>query len=260
VTLQWVEEERQPDEGTYATVTESALRWVACAAPMDEDDEDGVSSFVASTASVDRVGDSIEQGSWRLAAFRANPVILYEHSAPVVGVAEKVGIVSEGDVKSLRIRVRWDASPLNERGMLVAHQHAMGFRRAVSVGFYPGKRQSRTKLAPDHPLYVDERVTPSWMAGSIYSYCELLEVSSVAVPANRDALQLSLAARQAADDGADLVTVARTLLGQPPARLDLPTLLRDPAVRAEIRALVYGATEAPAPTTQASVVRWVRSQ
>jgi phage head maturation protease len=222
-----------------------------------EADEPGVSAFVARTASVDRVGDSIDQGTWRLASYRANPVILYEHGDPVIGRSRRVGVSTEGDAKQLRIEVQWDTDPSNPRGILAAHQHEAGFRRAVSVGFYPGKRVSRASLAPDHPLYVDPKAVPEWRAGSIYSYCELLEVSSVAVPANRDALQLSLSARQAAADGADLVTVARTLLGQPPAALDLPTLLRDPAVRAEIRALVYGATPAPAPTPTTSGIRWV---
>ena len=257
MTLQWVEEQTEELEGQYATVTQSALQWVALAAPRSADDD--TDEFVASTASVDRVGDSIDQASWRLAYYRSNPVILYEHGRDVVGRADKVGITTREDgSKALTIQVRWDASPVNPLGVLIAHQHAAGFRRAVSVGFNPGRRVSRTQLPVDHPLYVSADAVPAWRAGSVYSQCELLEVSSVAVPANRDALQLSMAARQAARDGEDLVTVARTLLGQP-ARLDIPTLLRDPAIRAEIRALVYGSAPAPAPTTHASAVRWTRS-
>lgn len=155
--------------------------------------------FVASTADVDRMGDVVDQATWRLGAWRSNPVILYEHHYdPVVG--RGVGKVAEGEAaKRLEIAVRWDTSELNPKGMLAAHQHQNGFRSAGSVGFRPGKVLSRTKLPKEDPRRVDPEKTSEWRAGYVFSHNELLEFSTVAVPANAAALQLSLYAREADD-------------------------------------------------------------
>lgn len=152
----------------------------------------GLTDFVASTGSIDRQSDVVDQQTWRLGNFRANPVILYEHAVPVVGRAERISRTKgeDGKFSDLRISVRWDDGAHNPVGQLVAEQHRNGFRKAVSVGFIPGQVISRTDLPEGDAL----RVTGAdrWSAGFVFRHPELLEVSSVAVPANRDALQLSV--------------------------------------------------------------------
>lgn len=245
--------------------------WVARASAGTTND-DGTTDFVASTGAVDRVGDVIDQASWRLASFRANPVILYEHYVPVVGQAVKVGITDDGaGNKRLTIRVLWDTADCNPSGILAAHQHEAGFRHAVSVGFMPGAFQSRTELAPDHPLFVDSAETPRWRAGYLYTRCELLEVSTVAVPANREALQLSMDARRAAaEKGGDWFAAAKTLLrGIAPTKSSADDLLEaartDPRFRALVLSMVLGEPqEQPtnprgASPTKSQGPTWVRS-
>ena len=249
-SLKWFDAPEEPEvAGSYAGVTERLYTW--CARATETKNEDGTTDFVASTGNVDRMGDVIDQASWRLGPFRANPVILYEHYDPVVGRAMKVGIASVDDgTKSLALRVQWDDAEVNPKGMLAAHQHRAGFRKAVSVGFYPGATQSRTELATDHPLYVDEKQTPRWRAGYLYTRCELLEVSTVAVPANREALQLSMAARQLATDG-DLVAAAKTLIRGVAPRRDADELLdafrTDPRFRTLVLSMVLGQKAPPSP-------------
>lgn len=249
--VKWLADAPGTDEVDWSTafagVTERSYTWVARATGTSN--EDGTTDFVASTGSVDRVGDVIDQASWRLASFRQNPVILYEHGCCVVGRAVKVGIADDGSGgKRLTIKVLWDIDESNPSGVLVAHQHAAGFRSACSVGFLPGAYQSRTELAADHPFYVDPNQTPRWRAGYLYTRCELLEVSSVAVPANREALQLSMAARQAAKDG-DLLAAAKTLIrGVAPARTadELVDAFRtDPRFKALVAAMVLGERQGP---------------
>lgn len=248
-SLKWFDGPEEPEvSSSYAGVTERMYTW--CARATDTKNDDGTTDFIASTGSVDRMGDVIDQASWRLGPFRENAVILYEHYDPVVGKALKVGIATTDDgTKRLALRVKWDDSEVNPKGMLAAHQHRNGFRNAVSVGFYPGATQSRTELATDHPLYVDEKQTPRWRAGYLYTRCELLEVSTVAVPANREALQLSMAARQLATDG-DLVAAAKTLIKGVAPRRDASELLEafrnDPRFRTLVLSMVLG-QKAPAP-------------
>lgn len=241
--LKWCEEPEGPEQivGHYAGIGERGCLWVMRAV---EHSAAGTTTFVASTGSVDRVGDVIHQESWQLGAFDANPVILYEHSHPVVGRSLRHGLLEMDGRKSLATEVEWDTHSSNPLGILAAHQHEAGFRQAVSVGFMPGTTQSRSDLPADHPLFVDSSV-PRWRAGYLYTRSELLEVSTVAVPANREALQLSMAARQAAGDGGDFIAAARTLLRGMVGRRaesDILAEIRQPAVKAAIVGMVLGTT------------------
>lgn len=189
MTLDWLED--TDVEVTRAGTIGGGLSWLALAA--EEQPKDGTIEFVASTPTVDRMGDSIDQQTWKLANFRRNPVFLADHNGrEVVGRVPKAGrTATEAGDQQLRIRVLFDESPLNPKGMLLAHQHRNGFRSAVSVGFIPGETQNRTDLPSDHPLHIDPKTMSRWMAGSLFRHSELLEVSSVSVPANPQAIQLA---------------------------------------------------------------------
>lgn len=250
----------------YAGVSERSLLWVGRAV---EGAADGTTDFIASTGNVDRMGDVIDQASWRLAAFRANPVIRYEHGPIVVGRAKRIGIADAGDgTKQLRMSVQWDVHESNPTGILMAHQHATGFRSAVSVGFLPGKTTNRADLPSDHALFVDTKDIPRWRAGYLYTQSELLEVSSVSVPANREALQLSMAAREHAKGG-DFFAAAQVLIRGIAPKADADELLeafvKSPRFRTAVLGTVLGtkAKTEPEPTggnpaTKPPALRWTK--
>jgi hypothetical protein len=242
VTLEWLDQD-DGDEPTYAGrlfrgSVACGLTWLGRqedGAPAD----DGTIGFVASTAAVDRMGDSIDQQTWKLAAFRRNPVFLGDHDArSVVGRVVRVGRVKGEESQDLRIRVRFDDdATVNPRGALLAHQHRNGFRSAVSVGFIPHEATNRTKLSHDDPLYVDEAKTPAWRAGYLFRHNELLEVSSVGVPANAEALQL--AADVAAAEASDAAVQRAVREVAPKVDADaIIAALRDARVRAAVVAII----------------------
>jgi hypothetical protein len=205
-----------------------------------EEKSDGSTLFVASTEDEDRHGDVVEQGTWRLANFRRNPVILHEHGGGMCANTTVVGrgvarIVTstkaEKPSKRLEIRVFWDDHPTNTLGQRLAHQHRDGFRHAGSVGFRPGKRLLRRDLPDDHPAKVGKDGH-----GSLFRHNELLEFSSVAIPANPQALQLnSLVATLGGLDGLKSALAARPIDQDAVAEVVRNQLLRELKANAELR-------------------------
>lgn len=184
---------------------------------------DGRTTVIASTASVDRHGDVIDQSTWQLDRHALNPVVLWAHNSwtPPVGKAEMS--VEDG---RLMAKITWDDDEKNELGRLVGHQFQAGFLSAVSVGFMPHTRTRRAELPKEHPAYGAE--------GYFLRDNELYELSAVPIPANQDALaqrgfgmalpqdaagKQALLAELLADP--DLMSAARRVLGAnqpPPAR------------------------------------------
>ena len=157
--------------------------------------------FVISTDEVDRHGDIVSASGWRLDAFRRNPVVLWAHDYrfPVVGrVAElwsDTQAAADGPavrVGRLLARIRFAATPFAQQ---VAGLYRGGYQRGVSVGFRPLRYEERR----------DSR-TGAFL-GVKYLEQELLEVSLVPVPSNREALSRSegmadvLAAETGGGDG-----------------------------------------------------------
>jgi HK97 family phage prohead protease len=134
-------------------------------------------SFVASTNSVDRYGDIIEQ-DWDLKDFWPNPVLLWAHNSrePPIGKVTSFE-VSADKTKSIakaELRPAGDNAFVDDLAKLLD----MGLLNAVSVGFLPGKEDAR----------MDER--GRWV-GSIYTANKLVELSLVSIPANAEAIQLA---------------------------------------------------------------------
>lgn len=212
--------------------------------------------FVASSGTVDRMNDSIDQGTWKLGNFRKNPAILYEHTTPMIGKGlVKVHTLEDGKTKELRARITFHNSPTNPIGAMVAEQHANGFRKAVSVGFLPGERKNRTEIDPNDPnfgnLYVDPKTIPyKWLAGNLFRHNQLLEISSVSIPAHPDALQMgtdgSAGIMKDFVNGENRDEALRKFLDEtlPAAVRDLvlTSLRSDERVRRAIEAMTLGST------------------
>jgi HK97 family phage major capsid protein/HK97 family phage prohead protease len=130
--------------------------------------------FVMSDASVDRMGDVIEQDGWQLANFRRNPIALFGHSSGF-----PIGKWADVAVKDGRLTGRLELMPpASERLREIHAAIDAGVLRAVSVGF--------------HPIDM-EPLEDSKVGGLRFTKQELVECSLVSVPANPNALSVARA-------------------------------------------------------------------
>ncbi|MBU3635804.1 phage major capsid protein [Polynucleobacter sp. es-GGE-1] len=122
-------------------------------------------SFIASTPSIDRVGDSVSQ-DFNLEKYMQNPVVLFghDHSAPI-------GKCTSARYENGNLIADIELAP-TAKGQEIKTLIDHGTLRAVSIGFAPGQAQENSK------------------GGMDLSSNELLEISIVAVPANPDALRI----------------------------------------------------------------------
>jgi len=127
-------------------------------------------TFVASTDTIDRDGDIIEQ-DWVLDDFLNNPVILFAHKSRElpIGKAENVGVV-DGRLQMDIVFASEKANPLAEQVYQSVVEETL---RAVSVGFLPG--DVRREMRDSKDIYV-------------FSKNLLLETSVTPVPSNPEAL------------------------------------------------------------------------
>jgi len=182
-------------------------------------------TFLASTAVSDRYGDVVDQASWKLANYVANPVIQVDHD---YRTESTVGRALSAEVKDgvLVVEIQWGKGA---RSQDIAQKVMEGLLNAVSVGFVPGHSMRRSEFPADHPYYAEGH-------GMAYYDNELLEVSVVAVPANPDAL----AQRSAPDIDLNALTseIARRLIAA--GALSAPT-----------------PTPAPKPNKETSLSSWL---
>ena len=120
---------------------------------------------VASTAALDRHGESVSVEGWDLKGFKANPVLLWahDHSVPAVGVATKVWVEGKGKRAKLMIEGKLNDATELARGLKQLVKD--GVIKTMSVGFRALE-----------------------MEGNTFTEQELLEVSFVNVPANGQAM------------------------------------------------------------------------
>lgn len=146
---------------------------------MDEQDEDlkfleatltkssdGSLIAIASTNSVDRMGEIIDNNGWDLKAYKKNPIILWahDHSEPAIGVSTKTWV--EGTGKKAKLMIKPVLHDVTERAKAVKTLVEMGIIKTLSVGY-------KNLESPD---------------GVTLTKNELLENSFCNVPANADAM------------------------------------------------------------------------
>ena len=129
-------------------------------------------TFVLSTDDVDRHGDVVSADGWRLEAYLRNPVLLWAHDYRHPAIGRAVSVWTEPHC----LLAKMEFAP-NTFAQEVAALYACGFQWGVSVGFRPIRWEERR----------DAR-TGAFL-GLRYLEQELLEVSAVPVPANREALR-----------------------------------------------------------------------
>ena len=130
---------------------------------------DGSFIAVASTNSVDRHGEIVDNNGWDLKAYKKNPVILWghDHNEPAIGISKKTWV--EGTGKQAKLMITPLLHDVTETARAVKALVEMGVTKTLSVGFKPME-------SPD---------------GITFTKNELLEVSIVNVPANSDAMMLA---------------------------------------------------------------------
>lgn len=131
--------------------------------------KDGSLVAVASTNSVDRHGEIVDNNGWDLKAYKKNPLILWahDHSIPAIGMSAKTWV--EGTGKKAQLMIKPVFHDVTEQARALKALVDMGVLKALSVGFRPIE-------SPD---------------GVTFTKNELLEVSLVNVPANADAQMLA---------------------------------------------------------------------
>ena len=95
-------------------------------------------SFVLSTDDVDRHGDEIVSGGWKLDAYRRNPVFLWAHdyARPVIGRAVDTWM----EPHALLARMEFAPTQFAQE---IAMLYQGGYQRGVSVGFKPLRYEER---------------------------------------------------------------------------------------------------------------------
>ena len=134
-------------------------------------DPSGPLTFVASTGAVDRHGDTVAPEGWRLDAYRENPVVLWAHDYRRPAIGRTQSVWRDGGTLLARLEFAPTGFASEVEGL-----YRQGYQQGVSVGFRPLRFEERR----------DAR-TGAFL-GIRFLEQELLEISAVPVPANRDAL------------------------------------------------------------------------
>ena len=139
------------------------------------DEKEGIISAIVSTESVDRDGDIIRQDGWDLRHFKAHPVLLSSHNYR--GLTNQIGEWTSMEVvgKELVGKAKYyigQGNPEADWGFFLAGRD----KAAFSVGFMPDMTQAKEMQGDGKTSYE-------------FKAQELLEVSQVTVPSNRQSLQ-----------------------------------------------------------------------
>lgn len=168
--------------------------------------------FAISSASVDRMGDTIAVDGWKLESYRKNPVVLWAHDASLLPIAKAPKVWIEGD--KLKADAEFTPKGMARFNDTVFDMYKGGFLSATSVGFMPLKY-----------AFTDD---PKRRFGIDFLEQELLEFSAVPVPANSEALIEGRSAgidivpvldwaedqiKRASDASARIVKLAESVLG-----------------------------------------------
>src|SRR6266851_4079165 len=176
--------------------------------------------FVISTATVDRMHDSIAVDGWQYDNYMRAPVVLWCHdsSSPPVGKALSVSKTAD----ALLSRAQFMRADLSAFADMIFRMYQEKFLNAVSVGFIPTKYNFSAETGREFGLDFIEQ--------------ELLEYSCCPVPANPEALVGARAAgidteplRQWAEkllDGGGHVLIPRELLEETFRQAKTPRTVR----------------------------------
>jgi hypothetical protein len=170
----------------------------------DDVDENRTITFVISDESKDRHGTVLKTDNWDLEHFNRNPIIGYQHDVygrdmcnkpdpdDVIGSGRAYVDMVDGERK-LCCDVTFETAELNEKADKIFRKVKAGSIRATSVGFRPAgggimknDEDGKEERLEDYPSHIPKGFTfyPDRM--------ELVELSIVNIPSNRNALKRNL--------------------------------------------------------------------
>lgn len=134
--------------------------------------------LIITALAVDRDGETVRPDGARLAAFQANPIVLYSHN-PMLPVGNAIRLDQFADRIEATVKFFGPGeTPLEpDLAETLWKLYSTGRMRASSIGFIP------ITISPE-PILVGQR-------GRTYVEWELLEFSLVAIPSLREAISLS---------------------------------------------------------------------
>ena len=162
----------------------------------------GLSLFVASEESEDRMGDVIEVAGWDTKEFKENPVFMLNHDYSLLPIGTVPMVKVEG--KQLLAGVKWDTE--DEMAAFVQGKYQRRVMRAVSVGFRP----TEFERSGDGVLFTKQ---------------ELLELSAVSEPAHPHALARMMGARKFSIIKPEIIPVEEPAPGPGLSELEVATIL-----------------------------------
>jgi len=158
---------------------------VLIAVVKSETGDTQILTFVGSTEDVDRDGDILRVNGWDLAAYKQNPLFLWMHDAFGLPIGRAVKVTKNLADKRLEFEIEFVRMEVYPFADTVRRLYLGKFLRATSVRFRPQK-----VLVPK--TEEERQAMGLGPFGIEYVKQELLELSAVTVPANPQALRLSV--------------------------------------------------------------------
>lgn len=155
------------------------------AAVKAEGEDAQVLQFVGSTEDVDRDGDIMRVAGWDLGNYRKNPLFLWMHDAFGLPIGRAAKVTKNLADRRLEFEIEFVRGEVYPFADTVRRLYLGKFLRATSVRFRPQK----TVI----PQTEEERQSMGLGPHGIeFQKQELLELSAVTIPANPNALRLSV--------------------------------------------------------------------
>jgi HK97 family phage prohead protease len=189
----------------YAPITSGTIRSIP-----ENVEETRTITFIASTEVKDRHGTILPIEGWELNSFNANPIIGYQHNvygASMCSDPDPDDVIGRGhayidnEAKQLLVDITFEKAELNPKADKIFRKVLSKTLRAVSVGFMPLEEGN---------WGADEQAAGGNDATYYYGKRELLEISVVNIPSNKEALQRQLRS----DTSQALMWIWKTLNGK----------------------------------------------
>lgn len=171
--------------------------------------------YIGSDASEDRHYSTLDQGPDAVITkyFEQNPAFCWGHQYGIPLIGNCVGLDTQKTRTVFDVEFlvdEWDLPNTANLSRLVYRLASKNRMPASSVGFIPHDQEEYTSDAANIPWFITPTRFKKW---------ELLELSSVAIPSNRNALKKALADGELSDNEVDFLGLSRFMQSEAPMML-----------------------------------------
>jgi len=139
------------------------------------DNESRTITAIGSKETIDRDGDVIKVDGVDFKKYKTNPVVLYSHDSRELPIGKTVKVWVDSD--KLMFKIQFATAEENPKAEYVYKLFKGGYLKAFSIGFIPNYSDI---------TYVEDKKTKKSVR--YINSSELLEISAVSLPSNREAL------------------------------------------------------------------------